>query len=175
MLPKSHNPLIQCLCSGILILLIITNPISVIAGKDITIPDGTEIKLKLKKALTSSDAKVEDRIEFETSEDVMVKGVTVIKKGALAWGRIVEVKKSKSFGRSGTLSFSIDYVKAIDESNIRLRASREAKGEDKTGKAVAITLLVGVWGALVKGKNVEIPAGTEYSIYIDGEKTVKVD
>ena len=37
-----------------------------------------------------------------------------------------------------------------------------------------MTLLAGPFGILVKGKDVEIPAGTEYTIYLEGERSVRL-
>src|SRR5262249_28084763 len=54
----------------------------------------------------------------------------------------------------------------------RLRSSKTASGSDSYGTAGVVTLLTGPLGALVKGKDVEVPAGTEFTIYIDGDRKV---
>jgi len=46
--------------------------------QEITIPDGTEVKLLLKNPLSSATAQPEQRIEFTASEAVAIHGVTVI-------------------------------------------------------------------------------------------------
>src|SRR5215469_15525306 len=46
--------------------------------------DGTPIKLRLSQTVSSADAQVNDRVEFEVLEDVMVDNVVVIPKGAAA-------------------------------------------------------------------------------------------
>lgn len=145
------------------------------AGRETTIPDGTEVRLRLLKPISSADVKAEDRIDFEAAEDVIVKGKVVIKKGSAGRGTVVEARKKRSFGRSGKLTFTIDYVKSVDDQNIRLRASREAKGDDKYGKAAVVTLLFGPFGYFVKGKNVELQAGKEFTVYIDGDRTIKLN
>lgn len=96
----------------------------------------------------------------------------MIEKGAPAWGKVIQAKPKKSFGRSGKLDFTIDYVKAVDGQNLNLRSTREIKGDDSYGKAGVVTLLAGPLGFLVKGKNVEIEAGAEYTIFVDGDRKI---
>lgn len=52
-------------------------------AQEITIPDGTEVKLLLKNALSSATAQPELRIEFMASEAIVAHGVTVIEKAPL--------------------------------------------------------------------------------------------
>ena len=117
-------------------------------------------------------SKVEERVSFETAQDVMADGVVVIEEGASAWGKVIQAEPKKSFGRSGKLDFTIDYVKAADGQNLSLRSTREIKGDDSYGKAGVITILGGPLGFLVKGKDVEIDAGTEYTIFVDGDRAI---
>ena len=118
-------------------------------------------------------AQPEQRIEFTASEPVVVHGVTVIEKGAPAVGHVTEAQPAKGFGRKGKLNFSIDTVQSTSGENIRLRSSKTATGSDSYGKAGVVTLLTGPFGALVKGKDIEVPAGTEFTIYIDGDRKVR--
>lgn len=141
---------------------------------EVTLQDGSEVRLRLLKSISSATARVDDRVEFEAIEDVSVKDVVVIKKGATATGRVTEAQGKKSFGRRGKLNFTVDSVKGVDGQNIRLRATRETKGDESYGKAGVVTIIAGPFGALVKGKDVELSAGTEYIIYIDGDRTIKL-
>ena len=146
------------------------------AGAEITIPDGTEVKLLLKNPLSSATAQPEQRIEFTASEAVTIHGVTVIEKGAPAVGHIIEAQSAKGFGRKGKLNFSIDTVQLStsgEKENIRLRSSKAATGSDSYGKAGVIGLLAGPFAAMVHGKDIEVPAGTEFTIYIDGDRKVR--
>lgn len=144
------------------------------AAGEVTIPDGTEIRLNLMERLSSASAEVNDRVRLQAAEDVTVDGKVAIAKGAEASGTVTEARPKKSFGRSGKLNFTIDVVKAVDGSNIRLRATKENKGNESYGKAGVVTILAGPFGALIHGKNVELEPGTEYVIYIDGERTIRL-
>jgi hypothetical protein len=89
-------------------------------------------------------------------------------------GHVTEVQAKKGFGRKGKLNFSIDTVQAISGENIRLRSSKTASGSDSYGTAGVVTLLTGPFGALVKGKDIEVAAGTEFTIYIDGDRKLSL-
>ena len=61
--------------------------------------DGTPIKLRLSQTVSSADAHVNDRVEFEVLEDVMVDNVVVIQKGASALGTVTEAVPKKPWWR----------------------------------------------------------------------------
>jgi hypothetical protein len=142
--------------------------------REVSLRDGTEITLRLLESVSSATARVDDRVAFEAVEDVLVDEVIVIKKGARGSGRVTEAKPKKSFGRSGKLDFSIDYVKAVDGQNIPLRYTRAEKGDDNYGKAGVVAILVGPFAFFVRGKDVEIKSGREFSIYIHRDRTIKL-
>lgn len=141
---------------------------------EVVIPDGTEVTVRLTKQISSADARLDDEVKFEAVDAVTVDGQVLIEKGAEAKGRVLLAQSKRSFGRKGKLDFSIDTVEAVDGQKIRLRYSREMRGEGRAGTAGVVTWLTGPFGFFVKGKDVEIPAGTEYTIFIDGERTVKL-
>jgi hypothetical protein len=109
---------------------------------------------------------------FEASEDIIVNGEVVIAKGAVSRGEVIEAQPNRSFGRSGKLNFTIDVVQAINGENVRLRGVREREGENSYGKAGVITILTGPFGVFVRGKDVEVEAGTAYTIYIDEDRPI---
>ncbi len=138
----------------------------------ITIPDGTEVKIRLIETVSSANAKVDQTIRFEAAEDVLVDSKVVIAQGAQASGTITEANHKKSFGRRGQLNFTIDTVKAIDGQNVRLRTAKKVEGDESYVKAGVVTYLAGPFGALVKGKDVVVDAGTTYTIFIDGNRKI---
>jgi hypothetical protein len=129
------------------------------------------------KAAVDEPAVIGDRstgAAHRVERKVVVAGLTLIGKGAPAAGHVTEVEARKSFGRKGKLLFSVDTVQAVSGENIRLRASKTASGTDSYGKAGVVTILTGPLGALVKGKDVEVAAGTVFTIYIDGDRKIAV-
>lgn len=143
-------------------------------GGQVVIPDGTEVRLRLVNTVSSVNARVDDRVRFEAGSDVVIDGKIVIATGAPGVGTITEAQPKKSFGRRGHLNFTIDSVKSVDGQNIRLRAAKKVEGDESYVKAGVVTYLAGPFGALVKGKDVEIVAGTEYTIFIDGDRRINL-
>ncbi len=143
-------------------------------GTGLVIADGTEVTVRLIRQISSADARLDDEVKFEAVDALMVDGRVVVEKGAEARGRVLLAQSKRSFGRKGKLDFSIDTVEAVDGQNIRLRYSREMRGEGRAATAGVVTWLAGPFGFFVKGKDVEIAAGTEYTIFIDGERTIKL-
>ena len=68
----------------------------------------------------------------------------------------------------------MEYVKAVDNQNVRIRATISREGDDKTGKAVAVFILAGPFVFLVKGKDVVVHSGAEYPAYTDETKDIIV-
>lgn len=137
--------------------------------------DGTPIKLRLNRNLSSADAKTGDNIDFEVLEEVKVKDVVVIPKGILAIGTITDAEHKRRMARGGKLDIEIDYVKLADGEKAAIRAVKETKGGGHTGAmtgAIVATSLV-VWPAapfflFMHGKDTTIPKGTEITAYVNG-------
>jgi len=50
--------------------------------------DGTPVKLRLRRTLSSAQAQVNERVDFDVLEQVKVNGAVVISKGSIALGTI---------------------------------------------------------------------------------------
>ncbi len=138
-----------------------------LAAAGVVVPDGTEVKLRLTQSLSSATAVENEPLLFEVVETVTVDGMTVIEKGAQARGTVTWAQHRKGFGRRGKLEFSIDVVKGADGRNVPLRATRSLRGKDLYGTAGVVTILTGPVGVFVEGRDVVVPAGTEYLVYVN--------
>jgi hypothetical protein len=138
----------------------------------IKVPDATAVRLSLTESLNSGTSQVDDPARFEVTEDVMVQGVVVIPSGSTAVGHVVEVEPKRRLGRAGKLNLALDYVKGIDGSNLRLRATSNRKGEDKTGTVIVGTVLLSPLFLIMRGKDVSFPKGTSITAYIDGDRQI---
>jgi hypothetical protein len=143
-------------------------------GNTVKLPDGEKLRLVLAEDISSATASVGDRINFKVAEDLKVGDTVVISKGASAVGSITEAKKKGMLGRGGKLNMQMEYVKAADNQNVRIRATVSREGDDKTGKAVAVFILAGPFVFLVKGKDIVVHSGAEYPAYTDESKDIIV-
>lgn len=137
--------------------------------------DGTPIKLRLSRTVSSASAHVGDRVDFEVLEDVSVGGIVVVPKGSIAWGTVTEAHPKRRMGRGGKLNINIDSVRLADGQKAALRAVKDTKGGGHVGAmtgAIVATSIVFFPAAplflFMHGKDITIPKGTAITAYIDG-------
>ena len=143
---------------------------------DFGLEDGTPVKLRLTRDLSSADATAGDRVDFEVLEDVKVKDIIVIPRDGIARATVTEVQHKRKMGRAGKLAVGIDNVRLADGEKAPLRAVKQGEGG---GQQAAMT------GAMVRtasvfppaaplflfmhGKDAMVPKGTEITAYINGD------
>lgn len=149
---------------------------------EVAVPDGTEIEIELKNNLSGEEAKLGDIVDFTVVRPVQVNGVTIVVQGASAKGRITNAKKAGRWGRTGKLEWAMSDVLTVSGMRVPMRFTKSTQGGSKGGTvavaAIATTVLLGpvglLWG-LKKGKKAEIPAGNKYSVFVDGNSTIKMN
>ena len=138
--------------------------------------DGTPLKLRISRTISSADAKEGETIDFEVLEDVKVSDVVIIPRGGTALGTVTEAQPKRRMGRAGKLNVNIDSVRLVSGEKIALRAVKEVQGGGNTGKmtgAIIATSIIFFPAAplflFVKGKDITIPKGTEITAYSNGD------
>jgi hypothetical protein len=138
--------------------------------------DATPVRMRINRTVSSSDAQVNDTVDFEVLDDVKVKDVTVVPRGGMAWGTVTEAQPKRRMGRGGKLNINIDNVKLASGEKVALRAIKDVKGGGHQGAitgAIVATSIVFFPAAplflLVHGKDITIPKGTEITAYINGD------
>lgn len=142
-------------------------------GRDVVIPDGSEISAVTTETISSKTAQEDDPITFKVEEDLVIDGVVVIAKGTAIKGIVTNAKKSGFLGKGGELNIRLETTTTVDGQKLKVRASKGKEGENKTGTTIALTVLLGPVGLLKRGKNAEIKEGTKIKVFTDEEKTVK--
>jgi hypothetical protein len=90
--------------------------------------DGTPVRLRITRNLSSADATTGDRVDFEVLEDVKVKDVILVPRGGIAWGTVTDAQHKRRMARGGKLDVNIDDVRLSDGERAPLRAVKEMKG-----------------------------------------------
>jgi len=134
-----------------------------------SLQDGTPVRLRLDRSVSSATAHVQETVDFEVTEPVIAQNYVVIPKGAVALGRVTKVEAKRRFGRAGALELSIDSVRLTDGRVIALRATREKGAGDMSGGRVAATIAASPVLVWVKGKDVTFEKGTETTAYVSGD------
>src|SRR5687767_3330520 len=110
------------------ILAVLTTGILVSASlpaQPFTLTDGTPVRLRLNRNLSSQDAKVGDPVDFEVLEDVVVNGVMIIQRGSPVIGTITLAKSKGRMGKAGKLDVNVDYARSIIGEKVTLRAVKQ--------------------------------------------------
>jgi len=143
-------------------------------GKPV-LEDGTPVKLRLTRNVSSADARVGDTVDFEVMEEVRVGDLLFVPKGGIAWASVTEAQAKRRMARGGKLAVNIDSVRLVDGEKVALRAVKEGKGGGHTGAmtgAMIGTAIVFFPAAplflFMHGKDITIPKGTEITAYING-------
>jgi hypothetical protein len=138
--------------------------------------DGTPIKLRINRTISSADAQVNETVDFEILEEVKVNNVIVVPRGGMAWGTVTEAQPKRRMGRAGKLDVNIDDVRLASGEKVPLRAVKDVKGGGHQGAitgAMVATSIVFFPAAplflLMHGKDITIPKGTEITAYISGD------
>ena len=138
--------------------------------------DGTPIRLRLTRNLSSEAATTGDKVDFEVLDELKIDNVLVIARGAKAIATITDAEHKKRMARGGKLDLAIDYVRMVDDEKVTLRAVKETKGGGHVGAMTAgiVATAIIVWPAapfflFMHGKDATIPEGTEITAYTDGD------
>lgn len=140
---------------------------------DREIPAGTMFPVRLLTRLSSANARVGDVFGVEVLQDVIVDEAVVIPVGAFGQGRVAEVEAAKGWGKGGTLRISLDYVLAVDGQRVPVEANERTAGRDQevfsAGTVAGVIFLGPLWlfaPATAKGKNVVLPADTQFYVMV---------
>lgn len=138
--------------------------------------EDTPVKLKLTRTMSSSDATLNEKVDFEVLEDIKLGDVLVIKQGAMAIATVTEAQRKRRMARGGKLNMNIDYVQLVDGEKVPLRAVKGGSGGGHTGAmtgAIVATSILFFPAApfflFMHGKDITIPKGTEITAYIAGD------
>jgi hypothetical protein len=136
----------------------------------VMVPIGTHVGLQFVNPVNSSAIAAGTRVNFRVLYDVVSGGRIVIRRGAPAAGVVTEITKPGMFGASAKVVIGGMMTTAVDGSRIPLRDVVVSKAMvsnarvGAAGAAAAGAIVLGpvglLAGALVRGGNVVVPAGT---------------
>ncbi len=136
-------------------------------------PTNTLVKVSLVTPVNAKNIKAGDRVEIKAEEDVVESGRLLFAKGAPGYGEVVKVRQAAVFGRDAEVQIEFKTLRTMDGTDVPMTLGEESKEKMQSmayaaGASIAGIALLGpigiIGGAFVKGKNVDLPAGTE--IYI---------
>jgi PEGA domain-containing protein len=151
------------------------------SAKGFVLEEGTPVRLRINRTISSADAQVGDTVDFEVLDDITLNGILIISKGSLAFATVTAAQPKRRMARGGKLDMNIDYVKLASGEKAALRAVKDMKGGGHTGGMVGgmvATSIVFFPAAplflLMHGKDISIPKGTEITAYANGDMRLDV-
>ncbi|HEY3093320.1 MAG TPA: hypothetical protein VGJ52_09485 [Vicinamibacterales bacterium] len=161
-------------------------------GREVEVPSGTEMDVRLGNTLNSGTAQVEDRFEATTLVDLNINGRSVIPAGSVMRGVVTSVDPATRTNRTAKMTVSFDQVTVNGRAYpIRGTVTQAIQGEGIKGEAGKIAtgagvgavlggILGGVKGAILgtviggggitaatEGKEVELPQGSVLRVRLD--------
>jgi hypothetical protein len=138
------------------------------------LPEGSDVYLAFDQDLSSKTAQEGDSVAFVLTDDLKVGDVIVAKAGCKAVGEVTNAKKSEMMGKGGELNIRLDYLK-VGSTKVHLRGTKGGEGNSGVGGAIALTLLVGVFGLLKHGKEVSVAKGTALHAYASEDMSLPAE
>jgi hypothetical protein len=109
----------------------------------VQLPAGTVIRIEAASPVSSAEASEGDKVKFLVSRRVLVNGVEVIDRGAVARGHIVKSKPAAAWGRGGLLAWVLDDVVAVDGTRIPIKLADRLEGKNRSKAVVAAAIATG--------------------------------
>jgi hypothetical protein len=159
-----------------------------------TLPEGSEIQVRLEQPLSSRTARLEDRFEASVATPVQQDGRILIPAGTPVHGVVTGVARAERPAKSGRIDLTFDRIDIDGRTRTDLHARVASVKEDfdlggSTGKRAGIgAVLGGVLGEVIggtkgavlgvllgagggiassKGDDVELPAGTLFTLRLE--------
>ena len=139
----------------------------------VRVPAGTLIKVATTETLNTRTMQVGDTVPIKVEEDVIIDGNLIFARGLRGKGEVLEVKSANKWGRNGRMDINFNRLECIDGEQIKICVGDDAEELMTQNKMVDAAALVGLdlkddWKkATVHGKNLEIPAGTEFYVQLE--------
>lgn len=149
----------------------------------VKLPRGTAVVVETLYPVSSADFKLNATAAFSVVRDVYIDGALAIPRGTIARAKIVRVRKAKSWGRAGALTFEMERIVAIDGTRIPVQLTAAAEGGNKSGVvavgAAATSALIFpytapaaiVWG-FRKGDDAVVRGNKQFAAVVDGDTEV---
>jgi len=149
--------------------------------REVTLPAGTTLRLRLQSAVASDSSRVEDTVRAELSQAVSADGATVLPAGTQVAGNVTDVERSGRVKGRARLAYRFNSLthdgERYDIATAPLSHQAEAtKGEDATkiavgaGAGAAIGALLGGGDGAAKGAAIGGAGGTGVVLATRGEE-----
>jgi len=128
---------------------------------NVTLTDGTQLRLRLGNATTWANVRVGENLELEVADDVRIAGVVVIPKGGVGNAAVTGLHAGVSGGSGGRIDVNLRSVTLVDGRVVPVRATRERPVRDSQALVVSSA-----------SQDASIAPGTFVTAFIEGDQPV---
>jgi hypothetical protein len=113
-------------------------------------------------AVSSKFSHPGDTFRLRLREPLRYGAVELVPAGTPVHGEVTHASQNKWGGTAGELILATRYVQ-LPQGRLRLRSSIAASGRNRNDASATVTILFGIAGVFIQGKNKELPIGTQLS------------
>lgn len=124
------------------------------------IPVGTPVIIEIAQPLASSTNKRGDVFAITLVEPVLLDGVERLPRGTRGTGQIVHAAAARGGGAPGELLIAARTLETPQGQLLLRGFSLGAAGDDNSGMALGVSIAAGPFAMFIRGREIEIPAGT---------------
>lgn len=145
------------------------------SAQNVTLKAGTNIPLETVSNMNTEFLNSGQIIDIRVVTDIKVDNKIVIKGGTIAKGQVVNLKKNGAIGAPGKIDILVKSVQSIDGQEIFLTGGNiQREGDNKLVLSIALSVLICPLFLLLKGKNAEVPAGTQVYGSVASETSIAI-
>ncbi len=137
-----------------------------------TIPAGTGVVCAFNTDVRPGNVAVGDKVAMSVSNDVVVGGRVLIRKGAPVQAQVTRAKKRGAVGAGAELAIQLATAEAVDGTQVPLQATKTAEGDDKVVVTVILALIC-LPLFLLKGGDAIIPAGSTVNATVTANTEIR--
>lgn len=130
------------------------------------LPAGTLVEIELVDTLSSATNKLGDRFAIRLATPITSSGVEISAAGAMGEGEVIDVARAGISGKQGKLIVAARHLD-LNGRRVRVRGmSLMVSGKSRVGLATGVLLVpyAAPVAILIKGGEIEIPAGTRTTV-----------
>jgi hypothetical protein len=136
------------------------------------VPDGTIVRLEILDTLNSAQRRRGDKFRLRVAAPILVNGVEVVAAGTSGVGEIVHAAAARGGGAPGELLIAARFLE-LGAISIPLRGLKfGVTGGNNSGMALGVSFAAGPFAMFIRGREIEIPAGTLVQAKVAGVITL---
>lgn len=143
-------------------------------AKNVILPGGVKVDLKLAEPVSSKTANAGDEVNFLVANDVRVGDDVLIKEGARATGTLMDITRKGRIGKPGKLVINIDKVQAVDGKKIPLAGNIIKEGESKKVASICLCL-ISLYFLMLRGTDAELAENYPVKAKIEQDVTLALN